>query len=83
MVLVVPEDHERQRRCYSSNLNGLLGVKDHGCTGTGYFSTWSGSAHGGNYSYRQGDYQQCLSAACTSHECPWIRIWVNGNGAWT
>jgi hypothetical protein len=49
----------------------------------GYFYTWSGSARGGHYSMRQGQFDNCIiKYGCIGSSYPWTKIYVNGNGAW-
>jgi hypothetical protein len=68
--------------CYSTNVDQL--VTNLGCGGSGNYYTWSGSPQGGHYSFRQGAYKNCVPRlGCLAAAYPWIRIWVNGNGAWT
>jgi hypothetical protein len=68
--------------CYSTSVDQL--VVDLGCGGSGNYYRWSGSPQGGHYSFRQGSYRNCIPrVGCIATAQPWIKIWVNGNGAWT
>jgi len=68
--------------CYSTNVDQF--VTNLGCGGGGNYYTWSGSPQGGHYSFRQGYYKNCVPVVgCIAHAYPWVKIWVNGNGAWT
>lgn len=51
----------------------------------GYWYTWRGDPRGGHFSFRQGHLENCISpwGPCIRDEYPWVRIWVNGNGAWS
>jgi hypothetical protein len=69
--------------CYASSVLGWMGVVYHGCGGGGSYYNWAGSGQGGHYSFRQGSFQQCAFGNCTTYRYPWIKVWVNGNGAWT
>jgi hypothetical protein len=49
-----------------------------------YYYTWKGTPTGGHYSFRQGNVANCvLRYGCLATQYPWVRIWVNGNGAWS
>ena len=51
---------------------------------TGWYYTWSGSAIGGHYAWRQGSISNCIFHwGCISTSYPTVEIWLNGNGAWT
>jgi len=77
-----PNITKMEVNCYS-DVNGIA-VTNRGCGGSGYFYTWRGAASGGHYSFRQGDWGNCaLRYGCFASVYPWIKIWVNGNGAWT
>jgi hypothetical protein len=65
-----------------SDVDGSF-IDNHGCDGWGHYYTWHGSGHGGHYSFRQGDWSNCVFfVGCFGNIYPWIEIWVNGNGAW-
>jgi hypothetical protein len=51
----------------------------------GYWYTWRDDPHGGHYSFRQGHFENCIApwGPCLRDEYPWVKIWINGNGAWS
>jgi hypothetical protein len=68
--------------CYATNVDQF--VEFLGCSGGGNWYTWSGDSHGGHYSFRQGTFKNCVPVfGCVAWAYPWIKMWVNGNGAWT
>lgn len=51
--------------------------------GGGHWYEWRGHPHGGHTSYRQAMVENCiLHYGCLGAEYPWVRLWINGNGAW-
>ena len=67
--------------CWSDVDGGF--IDNHGCNGWGYYYNWRGNDHGGHYSFRQGDWENCVYwFGCFNNIYPWIEVWVNGNGAW-
>lgn len=67
---------------YVSNVDGNYQYRGV-IASSGYYYTWSGSASGGHYSFRQGKFDNCiLKYGCISSSYPWVKIYVNGNGAW-
>lgn len=68
--------------CYATDVDQF--VEFVGCSGSGNYYTWSGSPQGGHYSFRQGTFKNCVPVlGCIAWAYPWIKVWVNGNGAWT
>jgi hypothetical protein len=68
--------------CYATDVDQF--VEFLGCSGGGNWYTWSGDPRGGHYSFRQGTFKNCVPVlGCVAWAYPWIKIWVNGNGAWT
>jgi hypothetical protein len=56
--------------------NGVKGAND-------FYYTWRGTTTGGHYTFRQADVGNCIARyGCLSSQYPWVRIYVNGNGAW-
>jgi hypothetical protein len=52
--------------------------------GTGWYYSWSGAGTGGHYAERQGSVSNCIFRwGCISTSYPQVKIWLNGNGAWT
>jgi hypothetical protein len=65
-----------------SDVDGSV-INNNGCDGWGNYYSWRGSGHGGHFSHRQGDWENCFWwFGCFKNIYPWIEIWVNGNGAW-
>jgi hypothetical protein len=61
--------------CNQCEYRGVVGS-------AGWYYSWSGSAYGGHYSFREGEMQGCIWGYCWWTSYPWTKIWVNGNGAW-
>jgi hypothetical protein len=58
-------------------------INSNGCSGHGWYYHWRGDGRGGHYSFRQGDWDNCIFHwGCIKGIYPWVEVWVNGNGAW-
>lgn len=70
-----------QPNAYISNNDGTNYLRN--IYAYGYWYTWSGSAYGGHYSWRQGQVENCVfKYGCIGTTYPWVHIYINGNGAW-